>query len=295
MKTILVTGIEGFTGKYVARELRNRGYHVVGLAHVNAAPRSAHMRCDLTNKAALQHCLSLIKPDGIIHLAALSFIGDANHNAFYDVNLFGSLNILESVTALGLDVEKIILASSANVYGNLALEHIDERQVPAPVNHYAVSKLAMECMAKTWFSRLPIIVTRPFNYTGIGQRDNFLIPKIVQHFRQRKAVIELGNIDVARDFSDVRDIAISYVDLLASEGHSDIINLCSGKVHSLVDIIAMMTDIAGYAIDVKVNPDFVRDNEIKVLGGDSAKLLATTGRKPAIALKTTLFEMYHAD
>ena len=142
MKTILVTGIEGFTGKYVARELRNRGYHVVGLAHVNAAPRSAHMRCDLTNKAALQHCLSLIKPDGIIHLAALSFIGDANHNAFYDVNLFGSLNILESVTALGLDVEKIILASSANVYGNLALEHIDEYKGKLRFDSIQVNKTA---------------------------------------------------------------------------------------------------------------------------------------------------------
>ena len=99
------------------------------------------------------------------------------------------------------------MASSANVYGNSTLEVLEETAVTQPANGYAVSKLAMEYVAKTYMARLGIVITRPFNYTGVGQEPRYLIPKIVNHFQDRALHIELGNIDVARDFSDVRDIA----------------------------------------------------------------------------------------
>ena len=293
MKKILVTGIDGFTGKYVAEELISRGYEVVGLVYAN--PIEGQVACDLTDKMAVKKCIELVKPDGIIHLAALSFVGHEDQKAFYDVNVFGALNILEAISELGLDISKIILASSANTYGNPDVAKISENQEPAPVNHYAMSKLAMEHMAKLWFVKLPIIVTRPFNYTGVGQAENFLIPKIVSHFRDNKKQIELGNIDVSRDFSDVRDIAKSYVDLLESDVCSEAFNLCSGNVHSLSSIITKMEKIAGYSIDVKVNPDFVRENEIKVLGGDNSKLFNMTGSKPTLSIDQTLFDMFHAN
>ncbi|WP_413700392.1 GDP-mannose 4,6-dehydratase [Psychromonas sp. KJ10-10] len=122
-----------------------------------------------------------------------------------------------------------------------------------------------------------------------------MIPKIVSHFRAHKLNIELGNIDVSRDFSDVRDIAKSYVDLLESDVDSEVFNLCSGNVHSLSSIIEKMEKIAGYSIEVSVNPDFVRANEIKVLGGDNSKLLAMTGSKPTLSIDQTLFDMFHAN
>lgn len=293
MKKILVTGIDGFTGQYVAEELRRRGFDVVGLVHAN--PKAAQVACDLTDKQAVKQCLESVKPDGVIHLAALSFVGHADQKAFYDVNVFGSLNILEAISELGLEVSKIVLASSANIYGNPDVAKISENQEASPVNHYAMSKLAMEHMTKLWFSKLPIIITRPFNYTGVGQHNNFLIPKIVSHFRAHKSEIELGNIDVSRDFSDVRDIAKSYVDLLESDVYSEVFNLCSGNVHSLSSIIEKMEKIAGYTIDVKINPDFVRSNEIKVLGGDNSKLFKMTGSKPTLSIDQTLFDMYHAN
>lgn len=293
MKRILVTGIDGFTGQYVAEELSRRGYEIVGLVYEN--PTVGQVSCDLTDKQAVRQCIESVKPDGVIHLAALSFVGYEDQKAFYDVNVFGALNILEVISELGLNVSKIILASSANIYGNPDVPKISESQEASPVNHYAMSKLAMEYMVKLWFTKLPLIVTRPFNYTGVGQRDNFLIPKIVSHFRDHKSEIELGNINVSRDFSDVRDIAKSYVDLLESDVQSEVFNLCSGNVHSLSSIIEKMEEIAGYSIDVKVNPDFVRINEIKVLGGDNSKLFAMTGSKPTLSIDQTLSDMYHAE
>ena len=293
MEKVLLTGIDGFTGKYVASELLASGYQVIGLVYSDA--KEGQVCCDLTDKEAVVACLETVKPDYIIHLAALSFVGHADQKAFYDVNVFGAINLLEAAKELKLPLKKVILASSANIYGSpIGLEKIPESTPPSPVNHYAMSKLAMEHMTKLWFDEFPMVITRPFNYTGPGQAEHFLIPKIVSHFKLNSKTIELGNTDVSRDFSDVRDIAKAYVHLLASNVKSEMINLCSGNVHSLNDLILKMEDIAGYKIEIKVNPDFVRANEIKVLGGDNKKLKELTSFTPTISIDKTLFDMYHA-
>lgn len=294
MKKVLLTGIDGFTGKYVAKELTEKGYQVVGLVYKNAA--EGQVECDLTDKQAVKSCLIQVKPDYVVHLAALSFVGHADQKAFYDVNVFGALNLLEMAKELGLTLKKVIFASSANIYGNpVGIEKIDESVMAAPVNHYAMSKLAMEHMVKLWFNDFPLVITRPFNYTGPRQAEQFLIPKIVSHFKKNSPDIELGNIDVYRDFSDVRDIAKAYVSLLESDATSETVNLCSGNVSSLSSIISKMEVIAGYKINVKVNPAFVRANEIKILGGDNTKLMSLTGFKPTITIDQTLLDMYNAD
>jgi nucleoside-diphosphate-sugar epimerase len=291
MDKILVTGSNGFTGKYVCESFTERGYNVVGL--VNSDPESHERRCDLTDAKAVQQAIAQVQPDGVVHLAAQSFVGHADERSFYDINLFGTLNLLDALEQVGRPLQKVVIASSANVYGQVAKACITETTVPNPVNHYAVSKLAMECMVKARWDRLPTVITRPFNYTGPGQQDQFLIPKIVSHFRQRKAVIELGNLDVARDFSDVRDVAAAYLALYEASVNSEIVNLCSGRVYGLGDIIAMMNQIAGYDIEVVVNPDFVRSNEIKVLGGDNSKFSTLVGVPPRYAFTDTLQSMYY--
>ena len=293
MKKVLLTGADGFTGKYVESELISRGYSVVGLVFREA--KEGQVACDLTDRKAVVECLKEVKPDYIIHLAALSFVGHADQKAFYDVNVFGALNLLEAAKELGLELKKVVFASSANIYGNPEnVTRISESITPSPVNHYAMSKLAMEHMARLWFSQYPMIITRPFNYTGPGQAGQFLIPKIVSHFQKKASEIELGNTDVSRDFSDVRDIALAYANLLESDAQSETVNLCSGQVTSLHSIISMMEDIAGYNIKVRVNPDFVRENEIKILGGDNTKLTSFTGKAPSIMIEKTLTDMYHA-
>ena len=120
--------------------------------------------------------------------------------------------------------------------------------------------------------RLGIVITRPFNYTGVGQSSRFLIPKIVEHFKARAPVIELGNIDVARDFSDVRDVAMTYRCLSERAPLGKVINICSGKAISLQECLTVASQLSGHDIQVRINSGFIRENEVRRLSGDRTKI-----------------------
>ncbi|QEI08381.1 NAD-dependent epimerase/dehydratase family protein [Pigmentiphaga aceris] len=287
--TALVTGASGFTGRYMVRALQAQGVHVVALA--SGAGADTTLACDLTNAQEVEAVVAQAAPDWVIHLAALSFVGHADQEAFYRVNVFGTLNLLAALAKQAKQPSRVLIASSANIYGTPGIEIIDEDVRPAPVNHYACSKLAMEHMVATWFERLPIVVVRPFNYTGPGQDERFLIPKIVGHFARRAPTIELGNLDVSRDFSDVRDVVAAYMGLLNSDARSQFVNVCSGRAIALREVIAMAENLAGYTIDVRVNPAFVRANEIPVLRGDDRRLQEIVGPRQPIAFEQTLRDM----
>ena len=288
----LVTGSQGFTGVYVTAELRAAGYEVVGISH---EPADSVLICDLCDRDALRRTIAQTQPDVVVHLAAIAFVAHGDVDAIYRTNIVGTRNLLEALAACERRPRAVLLASSANIYGNSDVELLTEDVPPAPANDYAVSKLAMEYMAGLWADRLPIIMTRPFNYTGVGQSDKFLLPKIVDHFRRRAAVIELGNIDVARDFQDVRFVANAYRRLLDVDAAGQVVNLCYGRAHSLTEVIQMMEQIAGYQIEVRVNPAFVRSNEVARLTGSNRKLHGLIGPLDIIPLQQTLQWMYDAN
>lgn len=289
----LVTGHDGFTGRYVARELEAAGYRVIGLSHVATAAADTIV-ADLLDREALGAAISRTQPDVVVHLAAIAFVAHGDAEALYRVNVLGTRNLLEALAASGHVPRIVVLASSANIYGNAEVEPITEDTPPAPANDYAVSKLAMEYMSRLWMDRLPIAVTRPFNYTGVGQAPQFLIPKLVAHFRRREPEIELGNIGVWRDFSDVRDVARAYAGLVAAAPAGEVVNICSGRAHSLEEILEMMAGIAGYRIAVRVNPEFVRASEVVRLVGSNRKLQDVVGGAPPTSLPDTLRWMYGA-
>lgn len=291
MNKVLLTGANGFTGKFVTSELVAKGYNVIGVVCSEKA-KKGQIYCDLRDKDAVLSCLKEVKPDYIIHLAALSYVEHKQQEEFYNINIFGALNLLDAATELKLNLKKVILASSANVYGSSdPTGKITESNILCPVNHYSMSKIAMEQMAKLWFDRLPIIITRPFNYTGPGQDERFIIPKIVSHFKNNKKTIELGNINIYRDFSDVRDIARYYSDLLQSDIISDVVNLCSGNTYSLTNIINIMEGISNYKINIEINTKFIRNNDINILSGDNSKLKTIT-KCECINIEQTLSDMY---
>jgi nucleoside-diphosphate-sugar epimerase len=133
--------------------------------------------------------------------------------------------------------------------------------------------MAMEHMVRTWFDRLPIVMTRPFNYTGRGQSERFLVPKIVSHFVRKEAQMELGNLDVARDFSDVRTVAQVYRALLESDAApGEVVNVCSEHPFTLRQVVQLVREASGHDLEIRVNPAFVRKNEVKVLAGSARKL-----------------------
>lgn len=271
---VLVTGLNGFTGVHLSHALAGAGYEVHGTIRADEAPDDTHHVADLADLDQLRKVILQVRPIHVIHLAAVSFVGHGDVAEIYRTNIVGTSNLLKALStskAAGIGLKTVLLASSANIYGNTQVDPITEDEPPRPANDYAVSKAAMEQMAALWSESVPITMVRPFNYTGVGQSKQFLLPKIVDAFARKAPVLELGNIDVERDFSDVRDVAAAYCGLLeASPRH--VLNVCSGRAHSLREILAIATDLSGHSPEIKINPDFVRGNEVRRLRGSAQRL-----------------------
>ena len=272
----LVTGLDGFTGLYVQKELEAHGHSVAGLSS------------DLTNTDALASEIKQIRPEAVIHLAGISFVAHGNANAIYEVNLIGTRNLLETLAWNAPDIRSILLVSSANIYGNRTEGKLNESTPPDPVNDYAVSKIAMEQMATLWLNKLPLFIVRPFNYTGIGQDKKFIIPKIVTHFKEKQPVIELGNLDVWREFGDVRSVSDVYRRLVEHPPVGITMNVCTSQAYSLREVIALCEQITGHSIELRVNPEFIRVNEVRELTGDNTRLREYIGDWHTPPLEETL-------
>lgn len=279
---ILLTGADGFTGQHLMRAARDRGYDILEL------------KSGLTDPDGLLHELSEAHFDYVIHLAAISAVTHRDLQEIYNVNLFGTLNLLAAIRASGSSPERVLVASSANVYGNSPLSPLDENMCPNPANHYAMSKLAMEQMAKAEAGSLPLVFVRPFNYTGVDHDGRFVIPKIVDHFARRQSLIELGNMQVEREFNDVRTVCRAYLDLLEKSDAGETYNICSGRTYSLGNVIERLTEITGHSIEARTNPEFVRANELHRLCGNPAKLELCLGLLQHPSLNETLEWMLHA-
>jgi len=292
-KKVLIFGIDSFTGIHLELYLKRYDYLVFGTSF-NPSDKQNIFQCNIKNQKDIQKIIGNLKPHYIINLAGISFVGNKNRELFYQVNVLGVENILESILKIKNYIpKKTILVSSATVYGNQERNILDESMTPNPINHYGISKLAMEQVVKTYFDKMGIIITRPFNYTGIGQSDHFLIPKIISHYKENKKSIELGNIDVFREFNDIQYICETYKRILESDAKSEIINIASNRLIALKDIIKEMDKISKYNIQIEVNPKFVRNNEIVLLSGSTDKLFNICGKIEQKELEKTLKEMYY--
>ena len=282
MPKLLLTGAVGFTGQHFTAAALQAGYDVLPLLS------------DLTDAQAVATEVAAAAPDYVVHLAAISAITHSDEEAFYRVNLFGTQNLLKALAALSNPPRRTLLVSSSNVYGNVLVSPIDETTCPLPVNHYAISKFAMERLADMFAERLALVIVRPFNYTGVGHDARFVIPKLIDHFSRRSASVELGNLDVEREFNDVRTVCEAYLRLLQLGQNGQIYNVCSGRPVSLNSVIDILKRITGHALQVSVNPDFVRANEVHRLCGSTAKLEACIGPLQHPPLEATLRWMLSA-
>jgi len=280
---ILLTGSSGFTGRAFTQAAQNAGHTV------------AHLSSNLNEIPSLSAEIAGISPTHVVHLAGISFVGHADPLAFYMVNVLGTMNLLNALAALPVKPQCVLISSSANVYGNCLQSPIQETQPLAPINHYASSKMAMEHMAKTQSQQLPLVFTRPFNYTGAGQTTDFLVPKLVDHFLRKADHIALGNLNVEREFNDVRMVCEAYLKLLTVGEPGQTYNICTGTTYTLRQLIESLERLTGHTMTVETRADLVRSNEVHRLCGNPEKLLAAIGKPSDFALLDTLKWMLNVD
>lgn len=293
MKRILITGADGFTGRHLINRFDQDGQEIHGLVHndesrLGSSVHAVHV-ADLRDYSAVRKIIDDVQPDNVVHLAAIAFVAHGDAKELYSTNILGTRNLLHCLASAPRKPDCVLMASSANVYGNRRAGTLDESMKPEPANDYGITKLTCEELALLYSDRLPIITVRPFNYTGQGQSEKFLIPKIVAHAKARAEKIELGNIDVARDFSDVRAVVDSYARLLENtDAVGGVFNVCSGKARTLAEVIEMVERASGHKMNVEVNPTFVRPDEVKTLCGTPALLERVIGHLRLPPLEDTI-------
>lgn len=289
---VLLTGINGFVGTYLKNELIARGYDVWGVDVESTSDRT--FGASIMDENALLSIFRQVEPDYIVHLAAIAEVDQLNESLFYDINFRGTLNVLNSCLRLK-KIPRLVFISSSLVYGNVTVDSlpIDESFAINPVNHYGASKAAAEIAVKTFGAEygLEYVIVRPFNHTGPGQTEKFVVPKIVNAFKRGDSTISLGNINTIRDFTDVRDVVKAYTTIIDHFKNGEIYNVSSGKGITIRDIIDKLNHISGRLITVDKKEFLVRKSEIKSIVGNAQKLKNDLNWEATISFDDTLYSM----
>ena len=283
---LLLTGSDGFVGSTLQRQRT-----CIALEDEQGA-------IDIRDADRLRRAVARIAPDAVIHLAAQSFVpaSFANPRETYDINFFGTLNLLDALKEAKFP-GRLLFVGSGDCYGAVAPDElpIDEGHPLRPRSPYAVSKAAAEVLCYQWSqsAQFEIVMTRSFNHIGPGQSDNFVIAdfarQIVEIRKRRQApVIRTGDIDVTRDFTDVRDVAQAYLLLLAQGKAGEVYNVCSGLEHSIRDLLMRLLQLTGVDATIHADPARLRPTELRRICGSPQKLKRDTGWAPQYPLASSL-------
>lgn len=301
MSKALITGINGFVGTHLNNYLLSKGVEVYGTVKPTGEENSDEKltSVDILDYQGMKKVIEDISPDYVYHLAALSSPSASFQNPAETLtnNIGGQLNILEAVKELQLLNTKVLVVSSAEVYGR-----VDEKYLPTnelaplkPTSPYATSKIAQDFLGLQYFlsQNVKSIRVRPFNHTGPFQGPFFAIPSFAKQIAeiekgQKEAVLKVGNLDTKRDFTDVRDVVRAY-DLLMEKGEAgEVYNIGSGKSHRISDVLDMLLSYSTAKILVENDPERMRPADIPELLCDYSKLHHVTGWKPEISLEDSL-------
>ena len=298
-----ITGIEGFVGKWLAGHLLEKGLSVSGsyfrkedIGDLRGSVEPIF--CDIRDYSQLLSALKTAQPDQIYHLAAQSAAGVSfeQPRLTFEVNTLGTLNLLEAVRELGTE-PKILVVSSCQVYGGVE-SPVKEESPFNSLNPYASSKALAEliaCQYQSHFS-LKVLRVRPFNHTGPGQSPNFALSSFAKQMAEiekgdREPLLSVGNLEVRRDFLDVRDVVKAY-QLVVERGENDeVYNISTGSPHSLRDALDILLGCSEVKIEVRVAKERLRPTDISLLSGDPEKLFRATGWRPEISFEQTLRDL----
>lgn len=290
---ILITGGDGFIGRYLCRECDKRGIaYCVLKKDADSAPKQNVYCVDIRDADGLAKVMQEYQPDSIIHLAAIAFVVYENTSEIYDVNIRGSETLLNAARENLKPGSRLILISTAGVYGNQNVDLLTEDLPFNPANHYSISKMATEILSRQYKNDLDIHIVRPFNVVGVGQNKKFLIPKLVEHFAERKKEIQLGNLSPVRDYISVEFCAEVLLELTtANKPLPEVLNICSGIGHSGTDVIELLERVTGYYPNLVSKKEFSRKNEVWSLVGSTEMLDGVMGGKKQEALEAILKRM----
>ena len=290
---LLLTGASGFVGTHIMASAKS------GFADWELVP--APGKWDIRDVEAVAGVVRAVRPDAVLHLAAQSFVPrsfEAPAETF-DINLGGTLRLLEALRDSGF-AGRLLYVSSADIYGAVpeAGLPVDESRWPEPRSPYGVSKFAAEQLCLQWCRTegMDVVIARPFNHVGPGQDPRFVLPALARQVSaiaqgRQPAVLEVGDIDTTRDFTDVRDVVAAYAALLAQGHRGATYVIGSGVERRLRDILVQMCGIAGIAPEIRQDPARMRPAEQRRMVADAGRLRADTGWAPAIAFEQTLHDI----
>lgn len=294
MSKLLITGGTGFIGTYVCQECERQriDYLALGRTGKSCVTAAKSAVVDLLDKRALEKIVANFCPDAIIHLAGVASPVYENNAQIYAVNICGTENLLKAAAAMK-NPPKMLLISTAGVYGNQKERLIKETVPYNPINHYSYSKMVVEFLSRQYKDRIEINIVRPFNIIGSGQSTNFLIPKLVRAFGRKEPVLQLGNVRSVRDYVSVEFCAKLLTDMAVRQKQNpDVVNICSGVGLSCLDICAYLEQLTDHHPQIEVSKSFVRSNEIWRLVGDPEIMnTVLAGRYASPACKTILANM----
>lgn len=298
----LVTGADGFVGRWLVRHLEDAGDEVwpaTGGHLPGVSTRGTQL--DVRRPEEVAAMVSSARPDAIYHLAAVAFGPDAASGPFdaLEITVGGTLGILEAARAL--EPQPIVFVpSSAEVYGGQAgADPIPETSPLAPDNVYGATKAAQELLSFAYGRAygMRVVVARAFNHIGPGQRESFAVASFAMQLARIAAgsaepVLRTGNLRVERDFTDVRDVVRAYR-LLVTGGHiGQPYNVASGRPASLRGVVDGLVERSGQAVTFEVDPARMRPIDVPSIAGDAGRLREATGWRPQIELEKTLDDVW---
>ncbi len=304
----LITGIHGFAGSHLADWLLEQNEEVVGLARSGSDNENVQhiqqqvqvVSADIRNGQELKKVLATVRPARIYHLAARSFVPDAETSraAVFDANVTGTLNLLQAVKELQLNC-RVFFAGSAEAYGAVTekMSPIKESQPLKPASLYGVSKASAEMLVRSYFLRegMDVVMVRPFNHIGPRQSSRFVCSsfarQIVAIEKGAEPVMKTGNLESYRDFMDVRDTVRSYHAVMEKANAGDVFNVSSGKAVSVQSVLDRLLELSGIPIRIERDPNLFRKEEPVRVCGDHSLLTERTGWCPQISLQQTLNDL----
>lgn len=296
---VWVTGGSGFTGGHLRRELERRGHRVL---NIDRRGEPDDLDVDLADIADVVAALEDSKPAAILHLAAQSSGHVSLEQPVETVrnNISITQGLLEAIRFLPRESRPRLLAiGSCEEYGFVAHDDelpLTEDQPLRPSNPYAVSKAAQTLLCqqyrRTW--GLEVLAIRAFTHTGPGQDERFVFSswaKQIAEIERGGGQLQIGNLAVSRDISDVRDVVRAYADLIQIDWPHDVVNVCSGRETSLQEALELLRDSATVEIKVEVDPSRLRPADVPRFVGDPSRLRELTGWIPSTPLKSTLTDL----